>query len=206
MYVRVLIILVGLMSLASCNAARTSATDTASPLQPSLVSDRPDVTTAASAIATIARASRGDVIVNIHDNCDPETFDAAIRPGACVRSGGMQFDQFISILTKLHLVPSWRFAPDIVEAHRGDRFLVMNQGGEVHTFTEVEEFGGGIVADLNQRAGLTHVAPECQSLAAGDFIAPGSTFEDEVEHDEAEKYQCCIHPWMRLTTRVKETH
>jgi hypothetical protein len=205
MFVRVLIIFVGLISLVSCTTGGTTSSETSSPLGPSVISDPPNLPRAAVPSGTMARAAGGNVIVNIHDNCDPETFDAAIGPGTCVGPGGMQFDQFISLLTKLHLVPSWHFAPNLVNAHTGENFFVINKGGEVHTFTEVEEFGGGIVPILNQLAGLPNVAPECLSLAPGDFIAPGSTFEDEIEQDEAEKYQCCIHPWMRLTTKVKET-
>jgi len=37
----------------------------------------------------------------------------------------------------------------------------------------VEEFGGGIVPDLNQRMGLTNVAPECNQLAPTAFIPAG---------------------------------
>jgi hypothetical protein len=81
--------------------------------------------------------------------------------------------------------------------------LVTNRGGEVHTFTEVEEFRGGIVANLNARAGVPDVAPECLNLAPGDFVAPGGTFT-ETEEEGDEKYQCWIHPWMRLDLHVTE--
>jgi hypothetical protein len=114
----------------------------------------------------------------------------------------MKFDTFIAQLTRLGFVGPWHFAPNVVNAREGQRFLVTNRGGEVHTFTEVEKFGGGIVPNLNELAKLPTVAPECLSLSPVDFIAPGHTFEEDVEADEAENYQCCIHPWMRLTTRV----
>src|SRR5262245_52843930 len=158
MFVRVLTLVVGLISLVSCNTAGTSPSGTASPLQPSVTSDPPNLPRAAVSNGTVARAAGGNVIVNIHDNCDPETFNAAIGPGTCAGPGGMPFDQFISLLTQLHLVPSWHFAPNLVNAKRGETFLVINKGGEVHTFTEVEEFGGGIVPNLNQLAGLTNMA------------------------------------------------
>ena len=137
----------------------------------------------------------------MHDNCDPETFNAAIGPGTCVGNGNLTFDDFIAILTKRALVGSWHFSPKAVQAQDGT-FLVTNLGGEVHTFTEVEEFGGGIVPQLNELAHFPNVAPECLSLNADDFVAPGETFEEDIEADESEKYQCCIHPWMHLTTRV----
>ncbi|MFL5581362.1 MAG: hypothetical protein ACJ8AO_13415, partial [Gemmatimonadaceae bacterium] len=85
----------------------------------------------------------------------------------------------------------------------GATILAVNRGGEVHTFTEVEEFGGGIVPILNQLSGNPVAAPECLALAAEDFVPAGGTYP--VTEDEAgvEHYQCCIHPWMRTTVRVR---
>jgi hypothetical protein len=140
------------------------------------------------------------------DNCDAATFNAEIRPGTCVRNGGLKFEDFIAQLTRLGFVGSWQFAPTVVNAREGQEFHVINRGGEVHTFTEVEEFGGGIVPNLNALAHVPIVAPECLSLASGDFVAPGGTFEEDIEEAGDEKYQCCIHPWMRLTAHVSESH
>jgi hypothetical protein len=97
-----------------------------------------------------------------------------------------------------------RFAPPNVTMRVGEDLVAINKGGETHTFTEVEEFGGGIVPVLNQLTGLTTIAPECQQLAAGDFIAPGGSSR-ETEHEAGvEKYQCCIHPWMRAEVRIAQ--
>jgi hypothetical protein len=80
----------------------------------------------------------------------------------------------------------------------------VNHGGEVHTFTEVEEFGGGIVPALNNLAHTPVEAPECKALESDDFIAPGATYESDTEQEPGEeKYQCCIHPWMRLTAHIR---
>ena len=82
--------------------------------------------------------------------------------------------------------------------------MATNVGGEVHTFTEVEEFGGGMVPSLNELSGLTDVAPECEAVAQSDFIPPGQSSEaDETEEVGDEHYQCCIHPWMRTTVHVR---
>jgi hypothetical protein len=198
MFIRVLVIIVGLTTVFGCSTG-TSPSETASPLGPSSVSDLPR---ASVPIGDVARAvGLANVMVTIHDECDPETFNAALGPGTCVGNGTLTFADFIDILTKRAKVNSWHFSPKVVEAQEG-KFLVTNLGGEVHTFTEVEEFGGGIVPQLNELAHLPTVAPECLSLTPGDFIAPGNTFEDEIEPDEQELYQCCIHPWMRLSTRV----
>jgi hypothetical protein len=202
MFVRVVIISAALISFVGCSSTATSPSEPSSLAGPSGISELPR---AVPPSGTVARAvGSGRVVVNMNDNCDPETFNAAIGPGTCIGKGGMTFDQFIAQLTKLGFVGSWHFAPRVVNAHAGKEFLVINRGGETHTFTEVEEFGGGIVPLLNDLAGVPNVAPECLSLGPDAFVAPGQTFTEDIEQDEAEHYQCCIHPWMRLSTRVHE--
>ena len=143
--------------------------------------------------------------VRIMDECDPATFDAAIgQPGSCVRNGGMKFDQFVSVLTRLQTVPSWRFAPDNVNIRVGDVLAATNAGGEGHTFTEVEEFGGGVVDFLNALAGTPKKAPECVALGLSDLVAPGATKSEVTDEAGDEKYQCCIHPWMRAVVHIAE--
>ena len=138
--------------------------------------------------------------IEILDACDPTSFNAAIGAGTCSRPGGMSFDQFIAQLTKHGSVGAWTFAPaNNVTGREGQVLLAINRGGEVHTFTEVEEFGGGIVPLLNQLSGNTTVAPECLALAPDDFIPPGGSDSDDEVESGTEKYQCCIHPWMRVT-------
>jgi hypothetical protein len=76
----------------------------------------------------------------------------------------------------------------------GQLLVATNRGGELHTFTEVDEFGGGIVADLNELTGRTdHVAPECTTLTGSDFVPPGGSTSEEEEEAGVEKYQC-LHP------------
>ena len=149
-----------------------------------------------------SRATAGAVAnVKMMDACDPVTFAGV--PGGCQRSGGVTFDLFVSQLSRLGNVPSWRFNPPDLYLREGDEYNATNVGGEVHTFTEVEEFGGGIVPVLNQLMHLTSVAPECAGLAQSGFIPPGhSTPADEAEVGD-EHYQCCIHPWMRMTVHVR---
>lgn len=141
-------------------------------------------------------------MVRMMDECDPATFNAAIGAGTCVRNGGMKFDQFISVLTRLQTVPSWRFAPDNVNLRVGDILAATNTGGEGHTFTEVEEFGGGFVDFLNGLAGTPNKAPECVALALSDLVAPGATKSEVTDEAGDEKYQCCIHPWMRAVVHI----
>ncbi|MFL5617391.1 MAG: hypothetical protein ACJ79A_03235 [Gemmatimonadaceae bacterium] len=151
-----------------------------------------------------ARAEEGVRRIEVLDACDPTSFNAAIGAGTCTRPGGLSFTDFIAQLTANGEVGAWRFAPGSnIQARVGQTLLAINRGGEVHTFTEVEEFGGGVVSLLNELSHNTDVAPECQALTQGDFIAPGGTFSDEVEETGTERYQCCIHPWMRATVTAR---
>jgi plastocyanin len=151
-----------------------------------------------------ARAEESVRRIEVLDACDPTSFNAVLGEGTCTRPGGLSFSSFIAELTARGEAGAWRFAPgNNVQARVGQTLLALNRGGEVHTFTEVEEFGGGIVPVLNELSHNTEVAPECQSLAPGDFIPPGGTFSDEVEETGTERYQCCIHPWMRATVTAR---
>ena len=139
----------------------------------------------------------------IHDACDPASFNAVIGPGTCTRPGGMKFGQFIEQLTKHQSVGAWSFSPPNVNLRLGQSFVALNRGGETHTFTEVEDFGGGINGTLNQLSGNPVPAPECTALAPSDFLPPGATFNDTPDAVGTEKYQCCIHPWMRATVTIR---
>ena len=137
--------------------------------------------------------------VMLLDQCDGASFTANGVP--CNRNGGITFDQFGAILSKLHEVPSWRFNPGDVNIRVGDVLASLNTGGEAHTFTEVENFGGGIVPQLNAAAGLTTVAPECREA---QFLPPGAGTSEVADEAGDEKYQCCIHPWMRTVVHIAE--
>ena len=170
---------------AAVTAVLVSACDGTGPVQPTGALD--------------ARSAELQRPVAIMDACDPTTFNAALGPGTCVRSGGVTFQEFLAQLQDHGSADAWHFAPTILNARVGQTLLATNRGGEVHTFTEVEEFGGGIVESLNTLSGNPEKAPECLTLDDDDFIAPGHTYSDEVEAAGTEHYQCCIHPWMRTT-------
>jgi plastocyanin len=178
-----------------------------SPQAPSTASAVPSANQAASGSAAASAASAGanGHTVSIMDACDPESFNAVLGAGACTRNGGVRFEEFIRLLTAQRSVGAWHFTPTQATLAVGDVLQAINRGGEEHTFTEVEEFGGGIVPQLNELSGNTTVAPECAALKADDRIPPGGRSEAETETEEGvEKYQCCIHPWMRLELRVNK--
>lgn len=87
--------------------------------------------------------------IDIFDACDPDSFNAALGAGTCVRNGGLPFDNFLELLRLHHSAGAWHFTPPQAQLSVGDVLLAINRGGEAHSFTEVEEFGGGVVPLLN---------------------------------------------------------
>jgi plastocyanin len=143
--------------------------------------------------------------VQVLDDCDPATFNAAIGPGTCVKDGGTTFQEFIAQLLAQGRAPAWRFAPGQLTLDAGGRLAARNRGGEDHTFTEVASFGGGCIAVLNDLLGLTPV-PECAGFPGGAFgatlVPPGATVTTAALPPGVHRYECLIHPWMRTTVTV----
>jgi plastocyanin len=143
-------------------------------------------------------APKTNATVAIQDECDPASFNAALGAGSCTRQGIVTFSAFNAELNSTHQVSAWRFVPTSLSISIGQSIAAKNNGGEVHTFTEVAQFGGGIVPALNSASGNTVEAPECKTLTPADMVMPGATFTTDPETSAGtELYQCCIHPWMR---------
>jgi plastocyanin len=140
--------------------------------------------------------------VQMLDDCDPATFNAAVGPGTCVKDGGTAFSDFIAQLLAQGRAPAWRFAPGQLSLDAGGTLQAQNRGGEVHTFTEVATFGGGCIDALNDLLGLTPV-PECAGFPGGAFaataVAPGGTVTTTPLTPGIHRYECLVHPWMRTT-------
>jgi hypothetical protein len=163
-------------------------------------------------VPTYALAAPPQRQISIHDECDPKTFNlpppAGVGPGTCSRNGGVAFPQFLAQFARLHLVPEWHFAPDEIKVNVNETFVATNQGGELHSFTEVDAFGGGVVPPLNAFAGPTR--PECaaafRAFLAGtpnsSFLPPGQSYTDSEDMPGTKLYQCCIHPWMHEVVTV----
>lgn len=152
--------------------------------------------------ASPSSASASAQLVNMLDACDAATFNAAVGPGTCLRQAGVRFDDFIAQLTRNGVAGAWQFAPPLLTSHLDQTLRAVNRGGEVHTFTRVAAFGGGIVPPLNALSHNPVVAPECTKLEGDDFVAPGGAYEEKVDHQGTLRFQCCIHPWMRTTVQV----
>jgi plastocyanin len=142
------------------------------------------------------------------DECDPTTFNAAIGPDFCKNvalGASTSFADLFALAKAGTPDPGWDFEPDVLHIRKGTPVVVVDQGGEPHTFTEVKEFGGGFIGDLNHGE---PTVPEC----AGGFknldvaktrILQGSQLQVTGLSKGEHHFECCIHPWMRVTVDVK---
>jgi plastocyanin len=145
------------------------------------------------------------------DECDPATFNAAppLAPDFCksvaVGASTTLADLFAQAAAG-HPDPKWDFEPDTVEVKEGGTVSVTDQGGEPHTFTEVAQFGGGFIDGLNGPGEDT--VPECAGGFANVAVArtrilQGSNIQVSGLSKGEHRFQCCIHPWMRVKVEVK---
>ena len=187
--------------LSSAIACSNNSTQITSP------SSLPD--TGHGAMATVAPSSVPSILtagartlrqVTMMDACSP-SFNLFVGPGTCTRNGGVDFNEFVAQLTAHQAAGAWHNAPDQTDAWLGDSLVAVNNGGEVHTFTRVTTFGGGIVPFLNDLSGNETIVPEC--VAESTFVPPGGTDTETLDQTDQLKFQCCIHPWMRTTVLVK---
>ena len=143
-------------------------------------------------------------VVDMLDLCDPASFNGMFGAGTCVFDHpGVSVDTFLRVLGNSGQIGSWHFSPRQLHLKEGQAVQAQNSGGEVHTFTEVAEFGGGFIPELNDLTGNPEPAPECLDFPNIEFIPAGASNTPDVEEVGEHKYMCCIHPWMRATVTVK---
>jgi plastocyanin len=148
------------------------------------------------------------------DECDPATFNAALgeNGGGFCHNVALAALGYATTLGDLFAKaaagtpdPGWDFEPDALTIEKGTILSVADQGGEPHTFTEVKHFGGGFVHDLNHGE---ETVPECEGgfanvKVARTRIVQGSHVEMADLAKGKHRFQCCIHPWMRMEVDVK---
>ena len=170
-----------------------------------------DASRAAAPGSTLAAkgVSHSGAIV-AHDSCDPDSFNAALGEGTCVKNGPTTFDAFINELAATQTARAWRFNPLLATARAGQNMLAQNVGGEIHTFTPVREYGGGFIPELNALSNNPVPAPECLDFARIDFVAggeksiiPAADLASVADAGGVARVLCCLHPWMRADVRIK---
>lgn len=163
---------------------------------------------AVAATASAPLDGRDPPRVQIRDECDPASFNAVLGEGACVGDGTVTFSEFIAELAATQQVATWQFDPSLASVQAGEKIVARNVGGETHTFTEVAEFGPGIVPELNELVfGVPGPPlPEFLTLGPDDFIAPGRKVQIRTGKHGLEpgthRFECAIHPWMQATVEV----
>jgi plastocyanin len=163
---------------------------------------------AVAATASARLDGRDPLRVQIRDECDPASFNAVLGEGACVGDGTVTFSDFIAELAATQQVATWQFDPSLASVQAGEKIVARNVGGETHTFTEVAEFGPGIVPELNELVfGVPGPPlPEFLTLGPDDFIAPGRKVQIRTGKHGLEpgthRFECAIHPWMQATVEV----
>jgi hypothetical protein len=170
--------------------------------------------------------------ITMRDACDPDSFNAAVGPGTCVagQHGNTLFSDFIGELQTDQIAGAWRFNPLLnasegsfklvrLDLKQGDQTTIENKGGETHTFTRVQKFGGGFILPLNGLSGNPEPAPECAQVlpdgslapqpesATNQFVEAGKTEAGPTAGSSAlpkgmSRWECCVHPWMRMVVVV----
>jgi plastocyanin len=143
------------------------------------------------------------------DECDPATFNAALGSDFCRNVTLGAFTTLSDLFAKAAAGtpdPGWDFEPDTLRIKQGTTVAVVDQGGEPHTFTKVAKFGGGFIPGLNAPGEDT--VPECAGgfsrvAVAKTRILQGSQIEVTGLSKGEHRFQCCIHPWMRVKVEVK---
>lgn len=165
--------------------------------------------------AVLLLAAAPEMTIRIRDDCQPATFNLpapdGAGPGTCLAdfNGHVSFGKFIEQLTKHKDAPEWQFNPPRTSVSPETQLRLDNYGGETHTFTRVENFGGGFVPPLNALSGNLVPAPECFAQSVGGTFVPAGA-EDQAgptlqntDRGKTVKFQCCIHPWMRSELMVR---
>jgi plastocyanin len=155
-------------------------------------------------VTSVAWAGASHRRVQLLDDCDAESFNAVLGPGACVKEGDVTFDEFIGQLVTMGEAPAWRFSPEHLKLDAGGTITASNRGGEFHTFSEVAAFGGGCVEELNELLGLQPV-PECEDplIFPTTGVPPGGSLTTDPLRSGTHRFQCVIHPWQRTTAEAR---
>ena len=142
------------------------------------------------------------------DECDPVTFNAALGPDFCKNIALGASTTLANLFAEAAAGtpdPNWDFEPDTLKIKEGTIVSVVDQGGEPHTFTEVENFGGGFIPLLNNGQATV---PECAGgfsrvAVARTRLLQGSSVQITGLSKGTHHFECCIHPWMRMNVEVK---
>ena len=147
-------------------------------------------------------------VVKVQDDCDQATFDAAVGPGTCVGDGRTTFQDFLAEFQAQGSVDRWAFSRPDFHVDSDGVIELVSEGGEVHTFTEVQQFGNGCIPLFDDPA--AQPAFDCSQFpdgivgASGVFPGTTRTIEAADLGPGVHLFQCAIHPWMRSVVEVRD--
>lgn len=156
--------------------------------------------------------TKGSVTVTVRDECEAVSFNAALGEGACIGDGDVTFDELLATNNPVDFGhDKWRFQPSSVGVKSGTTFVIVNRGGETHSFTEVKNFGPAGVTPLDAvfapgTPGATTLdgAPIASVGPPGwGLVPPGGSASLVVSGQGTHFFMCVIHPWMETTVTVK---
>lgn len=154
----------------------------------------------------------------LRDACNKPTWDARFGPGLCQRNAGsVTPDEFLSKLNPNDFghgawwinASGGRVGTTTVKV--GDTLRAVNEGGENHTFTEVEKytsarsFTGGCIPPLSNPLGLQPFPGNCNQALGETTVAPGASAVRTNLSVGVHHFECILHPWMRQTVEVKRS-
>ena len=157
---------------------------------------------AAGGLLAAAEGDPGQRIF-LRDLCGGDSWTAF---GGCVINGPVGRPEWLERVLTTGSHPLWANSPVQTTVQEGTTLEVVNVGGRPHSFTRVENFGGGLLALLNTREDTAIPAPECVSGGVQAIPGAGGAVHHTFTGTGEQKYQCCFHPWMRTTVDVTEAH
>jgi len=150
--------------------------------------------------------------IRLQDTCDLVSFTAnPTTTGGCVRdAGNTTAEDFLAKINPKDFGDrAWWFNASggrngVTTLRVGDTLRGTNEGGEIHSFTEVPAFGGGCLPQFTLPLGLPlrDFASECLPDFA-TLVFPGQSLDVTNLSVGKHFFQCIIHPWMRQTVVVR---
>ena len=147
--------------------------------------------------------------ITVSDDCDAATFNNAGLGAICDPSAGGEttFADFIAEVAANKAAEDWEFDPGKTSVKSGATLNLRNVGGEFHTFTQVANFGPGVVPPLNVLVFGVPGPPLPEFTGPdgpGNPLPPGTRLSIQAPTAPGTyKFQCGIHPWMRTVLKVR---
>ena len=124
--------------------------------------------------------------------------------GGCLIDGTVERPDWLARVQETGSHPLWANSPVATSLRTGTTLEVVNVGGRGHSFTRVENFGGGRLPLLNTREDTQIPAPECLGEEVVLIPGAGGSVTTTFTGIGEQHYQCCFHPWMRTTVEVTQ--